>query len=362
MAMILTKGVDTGMIRSSFLRRLVALMIILTLTVSMLPVAAAAQEHCQDYQAMLVYLEEGEVPPADVLLNAMTGEPLTEAMARELFAAYGVAWPEDATPTDLDEASPTDLEEATPCDLEEASPSDLEEASPADLDEASLSDLDVSTFTDLPGVTPCDLECDPEEETPSDLAVDVPVEEETTAVPQITLQPGDLITMGSYEQDNDLTNGAEPIQWRVLKVEEDKVLVITQQGLDTHAFQEGSMAAAWADSSIRLWLMNSFVPAAFTAEELSHVLTTAVSTPKHPDYDTDPGPDTMDQLFLLSVQEATEYFDGNADRRLEATAYAIANGTWSSMLGGGAWWWLRTPGADGTRAAYVSNGGPGNIK
>ena len=31
---------------------------------------------------------------------------------------------------------------------------------------------------------------------------------------------GDIITFGSYEQDNDTSNGAEPIEWRVLDVQE----------------------------------------------------------------------------------------------------------------------------------------------
>ena len=31
-------------------------------------------------------------------------------------------------------------------------------------------------------------------------------------------QVGDVITFGTYEQDNNLENGAEPIEWQVLEV------------------------------------------------------------------------------------------------------------------------------------------------
>ena len=31
---------------------------------------------------------------------------------------------------------------------------------------------------------------------------------------------GDTVVFGSYEQDNDLTNGQEPLEWIVLKTEE----------------------------------------------------------------------------------------------------------------------------------------------
>ena len=51
---------------------------------------------------------------------------------------------------------------------------------------------------------------------------------------------GDMITFGSYEQDNDLTNGKEPITWRVLDYNSQKriALVLSEKALDTRAFNE----------------------------------------------------------------------------------------------------------------------------
>ena len=34
----------------------------------------------------------------------------------------------------------------------------------------------------------------------------------------VDVQVGDIIEFGSYEQDNDSSNGSEPIKWRVLEV------------------------------------------------------------------------------------------------------------------------------------------------
>lgn len=45
----------------------------------------------------------------------------------------------------------------------------------------------------------------------------------------------DHVFFGHYEQDNDLTNGAEAIEWRVLKVENGEALLISQYALDSPA-------------------------------------------------------------------------------------------------------------------------------
>ena len=39
---------------------------------------------------------------------------------------------------------------------------------------------------------------------------------------------GDTVVFGSYEQDNVLTNGKEPLEWIVLKTEGDRAMLITR--------------------------------------------------------------------------------------------------------------------------------------
>ena len=46
---------------------------------------------------------------------------------------------------------------------------------------------------------------------------------------------GNIVAFGRYEQDNDLTNGPEPIEWIVLDVvdgEKTKALLLSKYGLD----------------------------------------------------------------------------------------------------------------------------------
>jgi len=44
---------------------------------------------------------------------------------------------------------------------------------------------------------------------------------------------GDIVYFGTYEQDNDTTNGKEDIKWLVLAKENNRVLVISDKALDS---------------------------------------------------------------------------------------------------------------------------------
>ena len=46
------------------------------------------------------------------------------------------------------------------------------------------------------------------------------------------LKIGDKVKFGKYEQDGNESNGQEDIEWQVLSVEEDRILVISEYGLD----------------------------------------------------------------------------------------------------------------------------------
>ena len=46
------------------------------------------------------------------------------------------------------------------------------------------------------------------------------------------ISKGDYFTFGAYEQDNNLANGPEPIEWIVLAKEEKKILIISRYGID----------------------------------------------------------------------------------------------------------------------------------
>ena len=170
---------------------------------------------------------------------------------------------------------------------------------------------------------------------------------------------GSIVPLGSYEQDNDTSNGKEDIEWKVLAKENNRVLLISEKALDCKRYNTSFDPVTWENCSLRKWLNETFLNNAFSAEEQALIQSTTVSADKNPDYSTNPGNATTDKVFLLSITEAEKYFDSDEARRCAPTAYAIAQGVWTSdsykTADGDAvcWWWLRSPGNDECRATYV---------
>ena len=178
-----------------------------------------------------------------------------------------------------------------------------------------------------------------------------------------TANVGDIIVFGAYEQDNNTSNGKEDIEWLVLAKEDNKILVISDKALDCKPYNQSRDYVTWETCSLRNWLNNDFINAAFTAEERAMILTVTVSADMNPEYNTNPGNATKDKVFLLSIVEAEKYFTSDEARKCVPTEYAISNGasTSDSYTKGGkatCLWWLRSPGFDQFIAAYVNYFGP----
>ena len=143
---------------------------------------------------------------------------------------------------------------------------------------------------------------------------------------------GDYLSFGLYEQDNNTSNGKEPIEWLVLDEKDGKKLVISKYALDCRviAYDQWYVDITWANSVLRPWLNNNFINTAFSNEEKEMIPTVTV-----------PGNNTKDKVFLLSVQEAYNYFSDNEARKCVPTEYAITNGAYNKD-NSGCCWWLRT--------------------
>ncbi len=119
---------------------------------------------------------------------------------------------------------------------------------------------------------------------------------------------GDYYTFGSYEQDNDLTNGSEPIEWQVLDVQDGEALLLSRYALASKPFEENKNSEAWESCSLRAWLNGEFYDAVFTRDEKASIIDGEVQAEKNPKYGTSSGNNTEDKVFLLSVPEAEIYF------------------------------------------------------
>ena len=161
------------------------------------------------------------------------------------------------------------------------------------------------------------------------------------------VEKGKTIRFGSYEQDNNQTNGKEGIEWIVLNIEDNKALVISKYALDCQKW------------SPRTWMNGTFLNNAFSAEEQAQIQNTNVSADKNPDYSTNPGNATTDKVFLLSITEAKKYFPTDKSRRCAPTAYAKAQSDSFKTASGEAtcYWWLRSPGVSQRYATGVYDDG-----
>ena len=175
---------------------------------------------------------------------------------------------------------------------------------------------------------------------------------------------GDIVYFGTYEQDNDTSNGKENIEWRVLAKENSRVLVISDKALDCQPYNSSyTEEVTWENCSLRKWLNGTFLNKAFSTEEQAQIQNTTVSADNNPQYSTNPGNATTDKVFLLSINEVEKYFNSDEARKCAPTAYAKAQGastsdTFKTPSGAATcWWWLRSPGDDQSSAAYVYFGG-----
>lgn len=135
-----------------------------------------------------------------------------------------------------------------------------------------------------------------------------------------------------------------PIEWRVLDVSSDGVLLISEKTLEDRKWNSYTNIT-YAESEIRNWLNTTFYNTAFTASERAKINSTHLKN--------DRGENTVDKVFLLSYDEVvnTKYFKNKSDRVAYRTAYAGS---------GSSWWWLRSQSGHSNDADRVSRGGDVN--
>lgn len=181
---------------------------------------------------------------------------------------------------------------------------------------------------------------------------------------------GNSVKFGSYEQDNDLSNGPEPIEWITLTIDKDKALLLSKYALDVKPYNETLESVTWENCTLRKWINEEFYNTAFNSNEKEYIFLSSIKNPNNPDYGTPGGNDTMDYFFLLSSDEKEKYISSRYDYLCEVTDYTVANGidyiddadidkyeyikpNMKNMTS----WWLRTPGDNNIYAAYVEYSG-----
>ena len=172
----------------------------------------------------------------------------------------------------------------------------------------------------------------------------------------------------------------EELRWRVLTEEEGTLLLSSEYIIANMAYQsacqgdrcapavvagEGVYANNYKYSEVRGWLLDTFLSAAFSQEELDMIAVTEVDN-GHDTVAIAPNryicENTEDKVFLLSYADLTSEDYGLPSGKLGAkqvSDYARATGAFASMTGvsaGTGFWWTRTPKNDsGAHALSVTN-------
>ena len=167
------------------------------------------------------------------------------------------------------------------------------------------------------------------------------------------VQVGDTVLFGSYEQDNDLANGPEPIEWQVLAIEDGNAMMISRWILDKAAYSDGRATTSWVRSSLRAWLNDGFYNTAFTDEEKQKLVAKELSTryEKHGK--------TADPVTLIGTDDALHLMQGMETRKAYPTEYAKAQGIYKSeKYHPSTHYWTRNPSfAAWYKASFIAASG-----
>lgn len=138
----------------------------------------------------------------------------------------------------------------------------------------------------------------------------------------VTPEVGDTVIFGHYEQDNDLNNGPEPIEWRVLEINGDKMFLLSKYVLDALPFNPDLNSNVWETCSLRDWLNHDFMNTSFYNEEEKAICLTEVDNSSKQNFNNRNGSkNTEDFFFLLSYAELITFFE-DSQFACRATDYA----------------------------------------
>lgn len=157
---------------------------------------------------------------------------------------------------------------------------------------------------------------------------------------------GDVVIFGAYEQDNNSSNGKEPIEWIVLDKEDGRILLLSQYVLDSKPYHKDDVDITWENCSLRDWLNSKFYKTAFNKKQRKQIMESLIVNSDN-SYGLPGGNNTYDKIFLLSIDEMVKYADIGFEMIAQPTLYAHEEGGsyWSDSESSTVWW-LRSLGSN----------------
>ncbi|MCL2628996.1 MAG: DUF6273 domain-containing protein [Oscillospiraceae bacterium] len=195
---------------------------------------------------------------------------------------------------------------------------------------------------------------------------------------KLAVEVGDIIQFGSYD-------------WLVLDIQDDKALIISEKVIDSRAYHHSAYPIEWEYCELRSYLNNDFLYS-FNESDRERIIETRIENKDNQWYGTYAGNDTVDRIFLLSLEEVVRYFgdsgkltnrpndndsmdgilnDEYNEKRIanhvggtyegcyydeNQERYILDGSTVTITSGDYSLWWLRSPGDDNYYAVCVDDG------
>jgi len=161
--------------------------------------------------------------------------------------------------------------------------------------------------------------------------------------------------------------------WRVLDIQNNRILIITENIIETRSYHDRYVDITWADCALRKYLNDEFY-GSFSTYEKSRIMPVINTNLDNQWYGTNGGCDTQDSIFLLSLEEAVCKYFGDSSTKLHkrnerhkywfqskdennSKRVAASIGPANCYKRPYNSYWLRSPGRISKKAAYIKGTG-----
>ena len=152
-------------------------------------------------------------------------------------------------------------------------------------------------------------------------------------------------------------------EWRILDIQKGKALLLSEYVLEKRVYHKDYVDITWENSTLRKYLNIEFYNK-FSSEEKAQIAETKVINNSNPWFGTYGCSNTMDKIFLLSIEEVVRYFGySNKDHPNNLLGGWGLNDNFNTnritktFWGKNHSWWLRSPGLLSNTAALVDEHG-----
>jgi serine/threonine protein kinase len=138
--------------------------------------------------------------------------------------------------------------------------------------------------------------------------------------------------------------------WRVLDIQDGKALLISEDIVSERKLNQKDEEYVWENCDLRHYLNETFLHS-FTQEEQNAIVEVTISNKVSRWSNTGGGEDTIDRIFLLSLEEVIDYFGDSEQMDDPVPGFfrdQYCGARKAKYENDWYWWWLRTSGWNGS--------------